>query len=134
MPHLSLRQNELRHAQIIVMQTFTLSLRISSNAASSSPAALSPFIIGYHARRGEETTEGWHILRPINSSAPCNENRSTNGIVIKNGNNHHINWFKILFSIPKVYSSASNLDFFHNTHYPSQIFNTFYIFSPFYFY
>lgn len=67
-----------------MMSSFTLSLRISSNAASSSPAALPRFLMGYHDRLGEETTDGWHILRPINSSAPCSGSQNTNAIIMKN--------------------------------------------------
>ncbi len=48
----------------------TFSLRMSSKAASSSPAFLSPLRIGNQARRGEAAREGWHTQRPMNSSAP----------------------------------------------------------------
>lgn len=48
----------------------TFSLRMSSKAASSSPAFLSPWRMGNQARRGEAVREGWHTQRPMNSSAP----------------------------------------------------------------
>lgn len=44
---------------------------MSSKAASSSPALLSPRWIWNQARRGEPVKEGWHTQRPRNSSAPC---------------------------------------------------------------
>lgn len=44
---------------------------MSWNAASSSPAALSPRRTGNQDRRGEAAREGWHTHLPMNSSAPC---------------------------------------------------------------
>lgn len=63
--------SDIMSMRMIIQITLTLSLRISSKAASSCPADFPAFWMGYQARRGEDTIDGWQTQRPINSSAPC---------------------------------------------------------------